>query len=40
MTKKTALIISGILFVVLVGLLALEVLHPTGGAAFLGSLFH
>lgn len=39
MTKKQAIIISILLFLILAILMALEVTHPTGGAAFLKALF-
>lgn len=39
MTKKLAIIISAVLFVILVVLLACEVMNPAGGAALLGGLF-
>lgn len=39
MSKKTAVIVSGVLFVLLVALMACEVMNPTGGQAFLGKLF-
>ena len=39
MTKKTAIILSIIMFAVLIGLLVCEIKNPAGGAAFLNSLF-
>lgn len=39
MSKKTTVICSCILFVLLVALMACEVMNPTGGQAFLGKIF-
>lgn len=39
MTKKTAIILSIILFVLLAVLLVCEIKNPAGGTAFLNSLF-
>lgn len=39
MSKKTTIITSVVLFVLLVVLMACEVMNPTGGQAFLKSIF-
>ena len=39
MSKKTAVIFSCILFVLLVAIMACEVMNPTGGQAFLSKIF-
>ena len=39
MSKKTTIICSCILFVLLTALLACEVMNPTGGQAFLSKIF-
>ncbi len=40
MSKKTAIVISVILFLALAALMACEMSHPTGGAAMLNSMMH
>lgn len=39
MSKKTTIICSCILFVLLVALMACQVMNPTGGQAFLSKIF-
>lgn len=39
MSKKTTIICSCILFVLLVAMMACEVMNPTGGQAFLSKIF-
>ena len=39
MSKKTTIICSCILLVLLVALMACEVMNPTGGQAFLSKIF-
>ena len=38
MTKKTSILVSALLIVVLAALMALEVAHPEGGAALIQGL--